>query len=114
MKSDQQNGRDGLWIIDDDANTVFANDRMAEILGTTQFEMVRQNSFDYIYPEDMETAKRLFRKKMDGSRTPFQFRLRRNDGRPVWVDVQATPMFNAEGRFTGIVGTFTAVFRREG
>ena len=113
MKPDQHNGQDGLWIIDDDAHTVFANGRMAEILGTTQSEMVQQNSFDYIYPEDLESAKLLFRKKVDGSRAPFQFRLRRNDGRPVWVDVQATPMFNAEGRFTGIVGTFTAVLRGE-
>lgn len=113
MKQHQQNGEDGLWIIDSDARTVFVNNRMAEILGTTQSEMVRQNSFDFVYPEDLEAAQRLFRQKIDGSRAPFQFRLRRNDGTAVRVDVQATPMFNAEGRFTGIVGTFTAVVQPE-
>ena len=113
MEQHQQNGKDGLWITDDDAHTVFVNNRMAEILGTSQSEMTRQNSFDYIYPEDLESAQRLFRQKTDGSRAPFQFRLRRNDGTAVWVQVQATPMFNAEGRFTGIVGTFTAVARGE-
>lgn len=100
-------GQDGLWIVNDEAHTLFANERMAEILGTTQTELVQQNSFDYIYPEDLPAAKHLFKLKIGGSRAPFRFKLRRKDGRPVWVHVQATPMFNAQGGFTGIVGTFT-------
>ena len=39
--------QDGLWIINDEAHTLFANERMAEILGTTQTELVQQNSFDF-------------------------------------------------------------------
>jgi PAS domain S-box-containing protein len=107
MSDVQQNGEDGLWIVNDEAHTLFVNERMAEILGTTQTELVQQNSFDYIYPEDLPAAERLFRLKIGGSRAPFRFKLRRKDGIPVLVQVQATPMFNAEGRFTGIVGTFT-------
>jgi PAS domain S-box-containing protein len=35
---------DRLWIIDAEAKTVFANVQMAEILGTTQREMMGQDS----------------------------------------------------------------------
>ena len=80
---------------------------MAEILGTTPSEMKGQPSFGYVFPEDEATARRLFDFKMAGDRAPFHFRLRRKDGSAIWVDVQGTPLYNAAGAFTGIVGTFT-------
>ena len=98
---------DGIWIIDAEGRTVFANDSMAEILGTTAAELSGQDSFLYVYPEDLAAAQRLFAAKQAGSPAPFHFRLRRADGGSIWVDVQGTPLRNAAGRFNGIVGTFT-------
>ena len=98
---------EGLWLIDAEGKTVFANDSMVEILGTTAAQISRQDSFVYVYPEDMNAARRLFSLKEGGSSAPFHFRLRRADGSSIWVDVQGTPMHNAAGKFTGVVGTFT-------
>jgi PAS domain S-box-containing protein len=98
---------DGIWIIGADAKTVYANDRMAEILGTSPSEMVGLASFTYVFPEDVDAAQRLFDAKVRGDTKPFHFRLRRKDGSAVWVDVQGTPMHNAAGEFKGIVGTFS-------
>jgi PAS domain S-box-containing protein len=102
-----QTQTDGIWIIDAEGKTVFANDFMVEILGTTPSELRGQDSFHYVFPEDMDSAQRLFATKQAGSSAPFRFRLRRADGTPIWVDVQGTPLHNAAGRFTGIVGSFT-------
>lgn len=99
--------QDGLWIINAEARTVYASDHMAEILGTTPSAMIGQHSFDFVFPEDATAAQRLFNFKKDGSAAPFHFKLRRADGSAIWVDVQGTPMYNAAGHFTGIVGTFT-------
>jgi len=98
---------DGIWIIDDQGRTVFANDSMARILGTTTADLSGQDSFQYIFPEDLPEAQRLFASKQAGSSAPFHFKLRRADGSSIWVDVQGTPMHNAAGDFLGIVGTFT-------
>jgi PAS domain S-box-containing protein len=98
---------DGIWIVDVNGRTVYANQRMAEILGTTPAEMVGHPSFDYVFPEDVPAAERLFEAKTRGDINPFHFRLRCKDGSAVPVDVQGTPMYNAAGRFTGIVGTFS-------
>jgi len=98
---------DGIWIIDAEGKTVFANESMAEILGTAAAELSGRDSFRYVFPEDLQAAQRLFASKQAGSPAPFHFRLRREDGSPIWVDVQGTPLRNAGGRFTGIVGTFT-------
>jgi PAS domain S-box-containing protein len=101
--------QDGIWIIDAEAKTMYASDRMAEILGTTPAEMIGHPSFSYIYPEDVEAAARLFDAKSAGNANPFHFKLRRKDGSAVWVNVQGTPMHNADGAFKGIVGTFSVI-----
>ncbi len=98
---------DGLWIINTEAKTAYASDHMAEILGTTPSEMKGRASFDYVFPEDVAAAQRLFNFKKAGDSAPFHFRLRRKDGTAIWVDVQGTPLYNAAGEFNGIVGTFT-------
>ena len=99
--------RDGIWIIDAEGKTLFANESMAEILGTTIADLAGQDSFLYVFPEDLPAAQRLFSSKQAGSPAPFHFKLRRSDGSSIWVDVQGTPMHNAMGHFLGIVGTFT-------
>jgi PAS domain S-box-containing protein len=98
---------DGIWIIDVNGRTVYANQRMADILGTTPAEMIGHPSFAFVFPEDVAPAQHLFEAKQRGDINPFHFRLRCMDGSAVAVDVQGTPMYNAAGRFNGIVGTFS-------
>src|SRR5262245_52514820 len=101
--------KDGIWIIDVEGKTVFANLRMAEILGTSPSEMIGQNSFEYVYPEDLPAATRLFDAKAQGDARAFRFKLRCADGSAVWVDALGTPLYNPAGVFTGIVGTFATI-----
>ena len=101
--------RDGIWIIDAQANTLHANDRMAEILGTTVTELTGKSSFEHVFPKDVERAQGLFSRKKSGDSEPFFFHLRRADGSPIGVDVQGTPMHGTGGEFIGIVGTFRVV-----
>lgn len=98
---------DGIWIIDADGKTTYANESMAQILGAPPADLMGQDSFLYVFPEDLPAAQQLFSSKEAGSSAPFHFRLRRADGSSIWVEVQGTPMHNAAGLFTGIVGTFT-------
>ena len=100
---------DGIWIIGPDARTVYANDRMLEILGADAADVIGQPSFGFVFPDDVPAAEQLFAAKVRGNADPFRFQLRRKDGSGIWVAVQGTPMYNAAGEFTGIVGTFTAL-----
>jgi PAS domain S-box-containing protein len=97
---------DGIWIINAEGKTVFANEPMTNILGTTLSALLGDDSFRYVFPEDLDAAQRLFSSKQAGNSAPFRFALRRKDGSRIWVNVQGTPMHNEAGQFTGIVGTF--------
>ena len=102
-----EKSQDGIWIIDAEGKTVYANQRMADLLGESPTELIGQPSFMYVFPEGAPSAQRLFQAKTRGDANPFHFKLRRKDGSAVWADVQGTPMYNAAGGFKGIVGTFT-------
>jgi PAS domain S-box-containing protein len=106
--SDSPQSQPGIWIIDGNGNTKFVSERMAEILGESRKSLAGKSSFEYVFPEDMNAAKRLFEAKRGGDHGAFRFRLRRSNGDPVWVDVQGTPLFE-EGQVTGIVGTFLVI-----
>ena len=83
---------------------------MAEILGVDVLDMLGKHSFEFVFPEDLDAAQRLFEAKKRGDSNPFRFRLRRMDGSAVVVDVLGVPMNDGLG-MVGIVGTFNVVAR---
>ena len=101
-----QGDQTGIWIIDAEGRTSYISKRMAEILGVSRSEILGQSSFDYIFPEDLAAAARLFAAKKAGHIDCFGFKLRRKDGSAVFVEVQGTPLFTPAGVFQGVVGTF--------
>ena len=100
---------DGIWIIDAKAVTLYASQRMAEILGVSRAEMLRQPSFQYVFPEDFNSGEWLFNGRYEGNVNLFRFRLRRADGAGIWVDVKMSPMRDPLGMITGAIGTFKVV-----
>jgi hypothetical protein len=53
-----------------------------------------------LFPEDLEAAK-LFAVDTLAEFKPFCFRARRNDGSPLWVNVQSSPVRTASGDVCG-------------
>ena len=66
-----QTQSDGIWIIDAEGKTLFANDFMAEIWVPPHRELSSQDSFLYVFPEDLPAAQRLFATKQAGSDAPL-------------------------------------------
>lgn len=97
----------GIWIIDPEGKTIYASERLVQLLGTPRSELVGQPLFTFVFPKDLNLAQRLLDAENHDRMDPFYIRLRRKNGLTVGVDVRGTPMHNAIGLFTGIIITFS-------
>jgi PAS domain S-box-containing protein len=104
---------DGVWVVDPHGRTIFNNRRMAELLGAKTDSLSEQSCFDCVFPEDLTEAQRQFAEGMGGKRTPFDFRLRRNDGSAVWVSISCGPVCDTSGAVVGLLGLFSDISERK-
>ena len=89
---------EGIWIIDTEGRTTFANPRMASMLGYTVEEMQKIGVFDVVFPEDEPVARKSLARRQEGISETFEFRLRRRDGGEIWARVSARPLHDENGR----------------
>ncbi len=104
---------EGAWVVDPLGQTLFANRRMAEILGIDFEKMAEQSCFGCVFPEELEDAQGRFARAIEGDRQPFDFRLRRADGSPVWVSISCQPVMDRAGGLVGLLGLFTDISERK-
>ena len=104
---------EGVWMFDADSNTTFANSRMAEMLGYTVEEMQGQSVFEFIDDEAREIAESYVQRRRQGIRERHDFKFIRKDGSHLWAIVSATPMFDAEGEFAGVLRMITDISDRK-
>jgi two-component system, cell cycle sensor histidine kinase and response regulator CckA len=104
---------EGVWVVSDQGRTIFSNRRMAEILGRSVESMPEQSCFDCVFPDELADARRYFERSLAGDPIPFDFRLRRADGSPIWVAISSMPMFDGAGAPVGLLGMFTDITERK-
>ena len=109
-----ENTREGVWMIDVEGVTTYANRRMAAMLGLEPRELVGRFFSDFLFPDDQERAgadlKELTRRGGDGE---LDVRLRRHDGSAIWVRVGFTTVAGESGRNVGFLGLFTDITDRK-
>jgi two-component system NtrC family sensor kinase len=104
---------EGVWMFDAESITTFANCRMAEMLGYTVEEMLGRSLFEFIDPESREIAESYVQRRRQGIRERHDFRFTRKDGSHLWAIVSATPTFDAEGKFSGVLRMITDISDRK-
>jgi PAS domain S-box-containing protein len=103
---------EGIWAVDTQGRTIFSNRRMAEILGTDFESMPEQSCFACVFPDELEDAQRHFARTLAGDPRPFDFRLRRADGSPIWVSISCMPISDDTGA-VGLLGLFSDISERK-
>jgi PAS domain S-box-containing protein len=101
----------GVWVFDRDGRTSFMNERMASIVGVTPEEGLAMPVAELV-PAEMRAAlaERLAARK-DKTITAEE-RFRRRDGTEGWAMFESGPVFDAEGRFDGILATVVDITER--
>jgi len=104
---------EGVWMFDSESITTFANSRMGEMLGYTVEEMLGRSLFEFIDCESRKIAESYVQRRRLGIRERHDFKFTRKDGSHLWAIVSATPMFDAEGEFSGVLRMITDISDRK-
>ena len=98
---------EGIWIIDMEGRTIFANDRMATMLATTPARMIGKTPFDFLYAEDFDRAREVMTSNYKGTPVEFEIKFRREDGIDIPVLAGSAPLRDQDGNITGSIATFS-------
>jgi two-component system, cell cycle sensor histidine kinase and response regulator CckA len=104
---------EGIWVVDPQGRTIFSNQRMAEILAIDFESMSEQSCFACVFPDELADAQRHFARALSGDRRPFDFRLRRANGSPIWVSISCMAMCDETGAPVGLLGLFSDITERK-
>ncbi len=104
---------EGIWQIDKDAVTSFVNSRMAEMLGYSPDEMNGKVVTAFMFEEDLPDNAEKMENCRKGIPELFERRLRRKDGKTVWVLASASPIFDDEHRFFGSFAMVSDITERK-
>jgi len=106
---------EGIVYCDRDDIVLHVSPKACEILGFSASEMVGEHIEKLIVPEESKallherTARRLV-----GISESYEIKLRRKDGSDLWVEMNASPMRDAEGKIIGTLGSFIDITEKKG
>ncbi|MHB1134540.1 MAG: ATP-binding protein [Chloroflexota bacterium] len=103
---------EGVWVLDADHNTRFANQRLAEMLGFTLAELEGQPFLYFVDDESRALGHNHLRSARRGPRQR-DFRFRRHDDSVLWAIVSTTPILGVDGAYSGLLAMVTDITERK-
>jgi diguanylate cyclase (GGDEF)-like protein/PAS domain S-box-containing protein len=103
---------EGIWAVDADGITTFANQRIADLFGLPLVEILGVPISAFMddrgrarFAEDLDCRR-------DGEEGSFDFRWVLPDARELWTMLSTSPLYDADGRYSGAVAMVTDITDR--
>lgn len=112
FKSILESAIDGVWIIDPEGKTLYANQSMATMLATSPEAMAESCLFDFVAPESIATCKANMARRASGISERHEFKFVARDGRVVFSYLTTSPLYDDSGNYTGSVATVSDITER--
>ena len=100
--------QEGIWAFDNSYCTVFANPRMAQMLGYSERELVGKNLREILFSPSDKKTKQLLTQHSDkkSNKRVLEYKLKRKDGSWVYAGLVVSPFKDDNGK---VVGTLALV-----
>ena len=106
--------QEGIWQIDAEHKTVYVNQKMADLVGRTQEEMLGRPVSAFLDEEGQAVGRcPVCPSTRRGATADFDVELRGKDGGEVWVHVTASAFFDRQGGYLGGMAMVTDIGRRK-
>jgi PAS domain S-box-containing protein len=95
-----------LWVAEANGDASWFNHGWLEYTGRTLEDELGEGWMDGVHPADIDAFLAIYRNAL-ATREPFEveFRLRRSDGEYCWIVERGGPRIDADGTFTGFIGS---------
>jgi PAS domain S-box-containing protein len=94
---------EGIWAIDADGHTTFANRRAAAMFGRSTAEMMTESVFTFMDDNGRAIAAATFARPRALNEGRLEFRWVKADGTQLWTWLTAVPMHDSDRAFTGVL-----------
>ncbi len=105
--------REGIWMIDTEGNTTFANQKMAEMLGFSVGDMLGVSFFNFMDEDGKAIADANLERRRQGINEQHDFKFRRKDGANLWAILETNPILDRDGRYAGALAMITDITERK-
>lgn len=95
----------GSLIVDLKGTITFASSFFCALVRVEVGHAAGKSFYDFVFPEDLQSAKKGFEASQSPLALPYPLRLRRCDGTEVWTAIQGRPLQTASREVYGISAT---------
>jgi PAS domain S-box-containing protein len=96
---------EGVWALDRNKRAIFANERLADMLGYSVAEIMVLRPEDVLDPSQLQIAQERFQERCLGRPGSKDYELQRKDGTRLLVHVSSSAILDENGGFEGLVCT---------
>ncbi len=104
---------EGICAMNENNLISYVNTRMAEMLGSSEEEMVGKTMAPFLYDEDFPRYWELMALRQQGNADPVERRFRRKDGSTLWVNISPKPVMDGKGVYRGQFAMFTDITKEK-
>jgi PAS domain S-box-containing protein len=94
---------EGVLFLDQDANTIFVNPKMAEMLACEEDRIIGKPIYDFISKKDQAAFRKIIKNRQQDSKGQYELRLKRCDGKRLYTQVGFTHIFDDQGGYMGLL-----------
>lgn len=106
---------EGIWVIDENSETIFVNQKMTKMLGYTTEEIIGKSIFDFMVKgqqnitiwnlDDVDFSDEI------GLENDFQFK--HKNGSVIWVLMSCSPLYKSSGEYEGLLIMINDITKRK-
>jgi PAS domain S-box-containing protein len=107
-----ETANEGIWVIDKNAKTTFANQKMADLLKLSVDQLIGKPLFDFLTQSGKPEVEQILARRQQHIEEKTENCLKCADGSEIWVLASNTPIFDQSGHYAGALAMVTDISDR--
>ncbi|MFX1570742.1 MAG: PAS domain S-box protein [Promethearchaeota archaeon] len=108
-----ENAQEGVWVVDENDDTLFINPKICEMLGYTREEIMGKNLKLFLEDPMIELINTYRNRREKSLKDTYEFEFIKKDGNILSTLINAAPIFNDNGEFKGSFAFINDISKRK-